>query len=336
MAARGSAIRSATIAVAAASLVACDRAPPAPVASAALPPGAVARVGSIVITADLVARIAAAQRTSIEEARDAAVRDALFAQAALDRGLAQTREVDRQITAELARVMLHRVLAEARKAPPTEDELAAAAKRRWLDVDRPEGSRVVHAVVRCDPQKDDDAKKASARAVAEAIRAAALPISERASTMPLPEGAPLPSVRQRPSDDPDPLSAAFRKAAALVPSRGLEVTIEPLPAAAADGRVLAPNGGNLDTIFTRAAAAIPARGGLSPIVETNYGYHVILLLERTPAQVLQGEARTARLLADIVNERARAADKQLLARLRPGSGASPDARGLIELPRVEP
>lgn len=325
----------------------CDRATEAPTVRA-LPPGVVARVGSIDpagdksaarfvdVTADRVARIAAAQRVSISEARDIAVHDALLAQGAIARGLDRAPGFDRDVARVLARAMLHRLLADARRAPPTDAELQAAASRRWLDVDRPEGSRVVHAVVRFDAAKDDDAKKAAARALAESIHAAVAPIAERAASMPLVEGAPLPSARQIPAEDPDPLSGAFRKAASAVPAGSLEVVVEPLPTVASDGRVLGPGNEALDPTFSRAAAAIPARGGLAPVTLTSFGFHVILLLERTPARVLTGDDRAARLFSDIVNERARAAEKKLLATLRPQGAPSPDALGLIELPRVDP
>ncbi len=47
---------------------------------------------------------------------------------------------------ELARRLLRRILADARDAPLTEAELGDAAARHWLEVDRPEGFRTVHAV----------------------------------------------------------------------------------------------------------------------------------------------------------------------------------------------
>ncbi|MFT3765013.1 MAG: peptidyl-prolyl cis-trans isomerase [Minicystis sp.] len=316
-------------------LTACDRGAP-PAASKALPPGVVARVGTIEISAEHVGGIAAAQHVSPTEARDRAVYDALLAREAEVRGLDRSPGVTQQIEAELARRLLRRLLADARAKPPTEDELREAAARKWLDVDRPEGFRTVHAVVLSDPQKDDPAKRARARAVADAIRAAVLPIAERAATMPLAEGAPLPTARQIPADDPDPLSGAFRKEATAVPRDGFDVTVEPLPAIAVDGRVLAPGGERFDTGFAAAASALAARGALSPVVESPFGYHVILLLERSPAQILTGEARTKRLFDDIVNDRARAAEKRLLTSLRPRGGASPDAPGLLDLVSVEP
>jgi peptidyl-prolyl cis-trans isomerase C len=294
----------------------------------------VARVGGQPIRADDVARIAAAQGVDVVRARDIAVHDALLAREAAARGLTESPDARLSWDGELARRVLRRVIEEARVLPPTPAELDAAAARRWLEVDRPEGFRTVHAVVRYEA-KDDDAKKARARAVAEAIRAAALPVSERAATLPLIEGAPQPTARTAPGADPDPLSGAFRLAVSAVPADGFQVVAEPLPAVSATGRLLAPGDGRLDPDFSRAAAALPARGALSPIVETAFGLHVILLLERTPALVLEGEARVARLRDEIVNERARAGEKRLLGGLRERSSVVPEASGLLGLVGVD-
>jgi peptidyl-prolyl cis-trans isomerase C len=321
--------------IALAALVACDRAAPAPMASGALPAGVVARVGVIDVTADHVGRVAAVQRVPVEEARQLAVSDALLARAALDRGLDRSPAVSREIDAELARRLARRMLADARATPPTEAELAEAAARKWLDVDRPEGFRTVHAVVRHDAQQDEAHGK-RARAVAEAIHAAAERVAARAGTMPMPEGGPLPQARQRPEEDPDPLSSAFRVAAAAVPRDGMDIVIEPLLAVAADGRVLAAGGQRFDGEFAAAAAKLPSRGALSPVSQTPFGYHVILLLERTPAIALEGAARRQRLFDDIVNERARAAEKRLLAALKPKDAITADAPGLLDLVVVDP
>lgn len=309
---------------------------PARPATGELPPGVVARVGAIEVTAERVARIAAARGVGAASARELAVRDALLASAAAAQGLDAAADVRLTVDNELARRLLRKLLAEARAHPPTEPELEEAASRRWLDVDRPEGSRTVHAVVLVDPAKDDEPKQARARAVAEAIRAAALPVAERAATMPLVEGAPPPSARLTANDDPDPLSAAFRRAAATVPADGLTVRIEPLGTVAADGRLLAPGDQYYHPDFARAAAGLPARGALSQVVASPAGLHVILLLERTAAQVLTGAARISRLRDDIVNERARAADKRLLAGLKARASVAPDATGLLALVSMDP
>jgi len=311
-------------------------APPAP-STGPLPAGVVARVGTRPIPTDRVARIAAAQRIDMKAAREAAIRDELFAEGAIARGLDRSRDVHLSINGELARRALRRLRSEARAAPPTEAELTKAAARRWLDVDRPEGFRTVHAVARTDPKKDDDAKQARARALAEKIRAAVEPIAARAAEMPLPEDAPRAGPRVGPNNDPDPLSAAFRKAVLPFLSEGIEIVVEPLPPVAADARVLVPGPDQwFDLDFAKAAAALPARGALSPLVTSQFGVHVILLLERTPAQVLTDRARAARLFDDIVNERARAAQRDLLAPRRLQVEITADAPGLLSLVAVDP
>ena len=312
----------------------CDQAPP-PHALGPLPAGAVARVGGKVITAAEVTRIAAAQGVGAARATEIAVRDARLAREAEARGLADTPGVRADVDAELARRFMRRMVADVRAAPPTEEELAAAASRKWLDVDRPEGFRVVHAAVRFDPAKDDDAKKARAQVVAEAIRAAVVPVAAEAPSMPVLQGVPATSPRIAPQDDPDTLSGVFRRVASVVPHEGVDVVVEPLPPVAADGRLLVAGGDALDMDFVRAVVALPARGALSPVTPTPFGFHVILLLERTPPVVLTGEARRARLFADVVNDRARAADKKLLAGWKDQRSVMPDAPGLLDLVTVD-
>ena len=317
-------------------LCGCDHgsAPP-PVASGPLPVGVVARVGDQDITAGEVARIARAQHLPPAEARDIAVRDTLLARGASARGLGASDPAARSWEGELARRLLRRTLAEARATKPTEAELAEATARRWLEIDRPEGFRTVHAVVRF-AATDDEATKHRARALAEVVHGVALTVAAQAAALPLAEGGPTPGPRIAPSDDPDPLSAAFRKAVAAVPPDGLQVQIEPLPAVTAAGRLLVPGEQYLDPDFARAAAALPTRGALSPVVVSAYGAHVILLLEHTPALVLEGEARVAKVSDDIVEERARAAEKLLLSGLRSRGSVAPDAPVLLGLVAVDP
>jgi peptidyl-prolyl cis-trans isomerase C len=326
----------AAFALAAFALAACGGDHPVAPVSGSLPPGVVARVPPLTVSAEQVARIAARRGLDPRAARDAAVSDAVLARGALDRGLDASPETQGRVSAELARRTLRRLLDEARATPPTEDEMRAAAERKWLDVDRPEGSRTVHAVVVIEQEKANPAELARARAVAEAIHAAALPIAARAEAMPLVEGAPHPSDRLPPSEDPDPLSRAFRLAAAAVPTDGFQVVVQPLDTVSAEGRILKPTGGAYLAPFAAAAAALPARGALSPVSPSPAGLHVILLLERTPAQILTGEARALRLRDDVVNERARAASQRLLASLRPRAEIAAEAPGLLGLVNVEP
>jgi len=299
-----------------------------------LPSGVVARVGGQEIGADEVARIVRAQRVDAVRARDMVVRDALLARGAEASGLAESPVARLAWRGALARRVLARILADARALPFTDAELRDAAARRWLEVDRPEGFVTVHAVVRFDARADDTLK-VRAHALAEAIRSAVVPIADRAGALPKPDGAAASNPRTAPRDDPDPLSAAFREAAMAVPTGGLQVQVEPLPAVAADGRLLIAGDGRLDEAFTRAATALPLRGALSPVVDSPFGAHVILLLERTPPVVLEGQARRAKLGDEIVNERARAVEKKLLADLGNRSSVAPDAAALLGLVAVD-
>ena len=146
---------------------------------------------------------------------------------------------------ELARRVLRRILAEARATPPTEAELRDATDRRWLEIDRPEGFRTVHAVVRFEPRTTTP-KEGRARALAEAIRAAVLPVAEQRGGAAAARGRAVaqPVRASAPKDDPDPLSAAFRKAVAAVPARR----------APGDGRAAAPGDGGEGACWSRGSS----------------------------------------------------------------------------------
>ncbi|MCC6554946.1 MAG: peptidylprolyl isomerase, partial [Polyangiaceae bacterium] len=111
-------IRGRTALAAAACLSAACRADPSPAppapAAAQMPAGVVARVGDLDVTADTVARVAAAQRIPLDRARDAAIRDALLAAGARARGLHDDPALRAQIQAVLARRVLRQLLDDAR------------------------------------------------------------------------------------------------------------------------------------------------------------------------------------------------------------------------------
>jgi peptidyl-prolyl cis-trans isomerase C len=297
----------------------------------------VARVGGQGITTDAIGRIAGAQQVDAASACDIAVRDTVLALGAERAGLGDAPLVEAETRATLARRLLRQILEEARAEPATSSELATARARHWLEVDRPEGFRTIHAVVRFDPA--DEQARARGLAVAESIRSAAAPVSERAPTLSLPDGAPPSGPRTSPADDPDPLSSAFRAAVAAVPSDGLEVRVEVLPPVAASGRVLELAEQHLEEAFARAAAALPGRGALSPVVTSPAGAHVILLLERMPPSELTPEARLGRLRDFVAYDRAVTREKRLLADLRGPRGLAsvePGADALLSLVDVGP
>lgn len=328
----------------AAALLGCDSPAPveAPVAArqpARAPRGAVvARVGGAPITSDLVARIAATHGIDVARARDLAIRDALLAREAEAQGLASTPETRVLVDAAITRHLLHSLQARVGEPPIADGELASATARHWLDLERPEGHRTVHAVVRLDATADQ-AKRARAVAIAEAIRAAVLPIRAQAASMPLPAraaGALPPSSYGKPAtEDADPLAAAFLEAANRVAHEGFDVVVQPLPAVTAAGRVYHPAERQFDPDFARAAAALPARGDVSPVSPSSAGVHVIMLLERLPAQIVPLDERRRVVRPEIVTERARAAQQRILADLRKQSSTVPDADAHLALVTVD-
>ncbi len=298
--------------------------------AATLPSRVAARVGAVEIPIDLVARIAAAQRISPAQARDVAVRDALFAGGARDRGLDKQPEIQGEISAALARRLLHSLKEEAEsQGPVTDEELRAATERHWIELDRPEGFRTVHAVVRL-PADADDATRQRARELADAIHTAVSSTREIALRSEPPRA---PGSRQPPTD---PAADAFISAAKGVAAGGLEVVAQLLPPVSAAGRALTPEPQHFDVDFSRAAASLVARGDLSQPVRSSFGVHVIMLLERIPAQIVAVEERRRLLRDEIVTDRARAAQSKLLEALRREPRVVDGFGALLDLVRFEP
>ncbi len=282
--------------------------PPSP-PSGAGPLGAetIARVADLPIHADQVARIAAAQSIPVTEARDLAIRDALLAAEARARGVDADRQVELAASGILARAIVKEIAASAEaQGPVTDAELDEVTARHWTELDRPEASRAVHAVVQPKKGASPDAR-AAALALAEAIRRAIAPAVDAAR-----RSEPPP---QDPRGPEDPVIAVFRKAAADVPSGDLEVRVEALAPVVADGRTL-NEGERYDETFAKAALQLTKRGDVSPVTETSFGFHVLLLLERIPGHTVPREERRAMVRDEVISARARAAKDQLLAGLR--------------------
>lgn len=290
-------------------LASCDAPPPpAPQRSFAAPsrdPGAVAYVGDVAISGDRVARIAAAQRVPVPEARDLAVRDALFSLEARSRGLDAERDIELRATALLARVLVEDMNAAAVvQGPVTDAELDEVTARHWTELDRPEASRTAHAVVLL--KKDAaPAARAKALAVAEAIRKAVAPAADAARSS------------SRPSDPraEDPAVPVLKQAVNGVPKDDFEVRVEALPPIVADGRSTEGQG-SFDEAYARAAIALERRGDLSSVVETRFGFHVLLLLERVPSQIVPREERRRLVREEVLTDRALRARDKLLDDLR--------------------
>jgi peptidyl-prolyl cis-trans isomerase C len=308
----------------------------APSGGAAAPSGPLAssvaaRVGSLEILAETVARIAAVQSIEPARARDLAIRDALFASEAIASGTSDDLPMRAAIRGAHARTLLRDIYATAvRAGPVTDAELREATERRWYELDRPAGSRTVHAVVRLN-EKDDAARRARASAIAAAIRAAVAPLSSSAeAAAEPPSSSAAPSSPAAPPPE-DPLIALFKARVASVPRDGFEIVAEELPPVAADGRVIEPGGFTFATEFAVAAAALTRRGELSPPVPSPFGLHVILLLERTPPRAVPAAERRRLVHRDVIAQRARAAEASLLEQLRKQTAVDPTVDAALAL-----
>jgi predicted metal-dependent hydrolase len=270
----------------------------------------VAHVGDAAISKETVLGIAKAQNISPREATELAVRDALFAQEALARRLdvLHERDLDATLAKALAASILEQVKAEG---PIRDDEITQlVAGTRTLNgenysylVDRPEAWVTVHAVVKIAKDADEDTVK-RAKKVADAIRDAVKPIGARAK-----ETIPLAG--------PDHEGGQFLDVAKAVDKQGFDVAIEALPPVGADSFTVLPNGRSpFDPRFTAGAVALKQRGDLSEPVRSDFGWHVIMLLDRIPGQQLS-MPELKELFEDYVYDaRARKVTEPLLAELR--------------------
>jgi hypothetical protein len=266
-----------------------------PVASGPL----VARVGSVGISAAAVAAIAAERRLEPRAALELAVREALFAQAALDAGLGERPAVRAAISAGLARAVLEHARGEAARAPVAPDELRAATDRRWLDLDRAESFRTVHAVVLVS-DRDDATRARAARALRDELLRALEGTAARARVSRAPERAGKPWERPLRGD---PAVDDFLRETKPFEGRGLKVVSQELPPVTADGWSVAVDSRRFDAEFAACVAKLAHRGELAAC-DSSFGHHVVLLLERVPEQRVPEVQRLSRLREAIVGERA--------------------------------
>jgi hypothetical protein len=212
------------------------------------------------LSAAFVQKVAKRNDLGLDQARRRAVADTLFSLEArrVFEPEGTVGAVERSVWAS---ALLNALREQAIAAgPATAKELAELRRQRWVEVDRPVSVAPVHAVVLVKKAKT----QAAAQALAEKLHEATRGLS-----------------------DPQ----KFAQKARSIKAKGLEARVEALAHVTADGRVVhfeegtrkgAPN--RFDPAFAAAANAIEQEGEISPVVESSYGYHVILLVERVDAQ----------------------------------------------------
>lgn len=256
---------------------------------AALPPGIVARAGSTDVHVETVRRIAAAAAITSEEARDRAVADALFAEEAATRVPAATLQGLKR--AALTRALLEGFAREARaRGAPTDAEVETVTRERWVELDRPPSAKVTHAVAML-PRTGDATQ---ARRVADAIREAV-----------------------RDARTPD----EFLRAARAVPAGAVQVRAERLPPITPDGSSFVLESSErqqlqFDRAFAAAANGLSEAAPLSEIVETRFGFHVILLEAKLPELRVPLSDRRSALADEIMSRRAHSMLRELLTKLK--------------------
>ena len=262
--------------------------PRAAAKSGALPEGIVARVGESNVSAQIVRRIVEQRQLPVNAALDLAVSDAVFGEAA---GAGLNAYAQRAIRRSAhARALLAAIAAESAEAGPANaQEVAEAVRENWAELDRPVSVRTTHAVALLPKAGNpEDARKA-----AETLKRA------------------VGSARD---------SAAFIQAAQAVTVPGVQIRAERLPFITPEGYAISVERPRVplmtfDTRFAEAANAIAEPGEQSPIVETAFGFHLILLEERLPARRLTLEEARESLGEEIRTRRATRLKKDLLTKL---------------------
>lgn len=246
-----------------------------------------ARVGSQPIPLAVVRSVANAQRLSPRDALDRVIDDEIAAAGARARGLDKKNPASSRLTAARARFVSDRLREDARKqGPPTDQEIEEISTTYWQVADRPPAVRTIHAIVL---RPDKPHLLADARRLASDIREA---------------------VSLASSDD------EFKaKAEAVQHAETLKVKVEVLPPITSDGWIT-EGGGGMDQTFSKAAHAIADVGGMSPVIETQFGFHVIRLTEKIPEKRMPMEMRRVAFAEQIYTQRARALYDKTLKPLR--------------------
>jgi len=251
----------------------------------------VAQVGREPVSESTVTGIARTRELPPREAAVRAVEDALWATGARDMLARPT--VGGIERAALARSLIATLRTKAEAlGPPTQAELDAIVKERWVEIDRPDAARTTHAVV----VNQDPGRDVAARTLAEKLAASLQDVTS---------GSELISrIRQ-------------------FSNEGFDVRGENLPFVTQDGRTFERRGErfvdahqDFDLAFARAANELERPGQLSSVVKSKYGYHVIRLEERAPGSVVPKAELPTLLGPEVFAARAKRARADLLEPLR--------------------
>ena len=270
-------------------LVACGTEGSAPPPKAATLGGdVVARVGSVAIERDLVAKVADRQHVSARAALDLLIEDALLADGARARGLDTTPTVKLSLDRIRARFVADGIQAHAvARGLPSDAEVDALTARHWQAFDAPAGVRVVHVVVMRRKGTPEEASRQMAQTLADAA------VGAKGSV----------DFQQRMTD---------------VPHGKFDVRIEDLPAFAADGRIL-EGSGTMEASFVSAAFTLDAEHPVTGVVETSFGWHVIWLVEKVAEKRVPFEERRVRFADEAVFRRGKAEKDAIVASYRKGT-----------------
>lgn len=259
-----------------------------PPTTAALGGDVVAKVGSVTIERDLVAKVAERKHLTPRAALDVLVEDALLAEGARARGLDATPSVKLSLDRIRARFVADGIQARAvARGLPSDAEVDALTARHWQQFDAPPGVRVVHVVV----MRRKGTPVETSKEMAQTLAAAA--VGAKGSV----------DFQQRMTD---------------VPHGKLDVRIEDLPAFAADGRIL-EGSGTMEAAFVSAAFTLDLDHPVSGVVETSFGWHVIYLVERVAEKRVPFEERRVRFADEAVFRRGKAEKDAIVASYRKGT-----------------
>ncbi len=280
--------------------------------AAPLPPGVVARVADTPLSADLVGEVAGASRRDPASVVQDLIRGELFTAYVRAEEPALLRVAER---AAYSRALLDVLRAEALQSggPITAGELDELTRARWVELSRPRSVRTVHAVALPRAPEHRDA----ARALAERFKDGAAGIVD-------------------PNEFADRVRAIHEEHGSPTT---VDVRVEALPPVAEDGRTVpvdvldegAPS--ELVAEYARAANELQAPGEQSPVVETDYGFHVLLALEVVPELRVAPSELRALVHDEAVALRARPERTRLLGELREKTPIETE-RNAMELTRM--